>query len=226
MAHLQLTKAILIILFLFGVIQLNAQDPKRFQKEIEILANKESCFSPDQELLLFAGSSSIRLWEDMESAFPGYHVINNGFGGSHFSDLLYYYDKLIAPYQPDVLFIYEGDNDIASDKEPKSILKEAQQLVGMIKRDKPDTKIVLISPKPSLARWELKAEYKQLNGLLEEFARQTKGVEFADMWEAMVDEDGNVYRDIFVDDNLHLNAKGYKIWEEVIGRHIEAGDSW
>jgi lysophospholipase L1-like esterase len=91
----------------------------------------------------------------------------------------------------------------------------------MIRSDLPETKIVLISPKPSLARWELKEDYKKLNGLLEELARQTKGVEFADVWEAMVDENGNVYTDIFLDDNLHLNEKGYAIWEKVMARHIE-----
>ncbi len=214
-------KWFLLTVFIFGVAQLSAQDPKRFQKEIEIIAAKENCFSPDQELLLFTGSSSVRMWKDVQSAFPGYHVINNGFGGSHFSDLNYYYDKVIAPYKPDVLFIYEGDNDIASGKKPKSILKEAKQLIGMIRQDLPEAKIVLISPKPSLARWELKEQYKKLNSLLEKYARQTNGVDFADVWEAMVDEEGNVYRDIFVDDNLHMNEKGYAIWEKVMVRHIE-----
>ncbi len=221
MVHSQLTKTLLTIVFLFGVVQLNAQDPKRFQKEIEILKEKENCFSPDKELLLFTGSSSVRMWDDVQEAFPGHHVINNGFGGSHFSDLIYWYDELIAPFDPEILFIYEGDNDIASDKNPKDVLKEAKQLVDMIKRDKPGTKIVLISPKPSLARWELKKEYLQMNSLLEKLARQNEGVEFADVWEAMVDENGEVYRDIFVDDNLHLNEKGYKIWEQVLSRHVE-----
>lgn len=221
MKHLRLMKGLLAILLLFVITQINAQDPKRFQKEIEILAGKDNCFSPDQELLLFTGSSSVRMWKDVQEAFPGYHVINNGFGGSHFSDLIYYYDKLIAPYQPDVLFIYEGDNDIASGKKPQSILKEAKQLISMIRSDLPETRIVLISPKPSLARWELKEEYKKLNGMLEELASQTKGVEFADVWEAMVDENGEVYPDLFVDDNLHMNEKGYAIWEKVMARHLE-----
>jgi lysophospholipase L1-like esterase len=221
MKHAQFMKRLLVIFLLFGIIHTNAQDPKRFQKEIETLAGKDYCFSPDKELLLFTGSSSVRMWKDVEEAFPGYHVINNGFGGSHFSDLIYYYDKVIAPYQPHVLFVYEGDNDIASNKEPESILKEAKQLISMIRNDLPGTKIVFISPKPSVARWELKEDYKKLNGMLEELARQTKGVEFADVWEAMVDENGKVFTDIFLEDNLHLNEKGYAIWEKVMARHLE-----
>jgi hypothetical protein len=50
----------------------------------------------------------------LQSYFPEYNVINNGFGGSHFSDLLYFYHEMIVKPAPEILFIYEGDNDIAS----------------------------------------------------------------------------------------------------------------
>jgi lysophospholipase L1-like esterase len=221
MKHSWLIKGFLLIIILCGVIHSNAQDPKRFQKEIETLVEKDHCFSPDNELLLFTGSSSIRMWKDVQSAFPGYHVINNGFGGSHFSDLIHYYDELISRHDPDYIFIYEGDNDIASGKNPKKVRDEAKLLVDRIKRDKPLTKIVLIAAKPSLARWELKKEYEKMNRHLERIAKKTPGVEFADVWSAMLDANGEVYRDVFVDDNLHMNDKGYRIWEQVIGRHLE-----
>jgi len=221
MKYSWMTKGFLLIIILCGVIHSNAQDPKRFQKEIETLAEKDYCFSPDKELLLFTGSSSIRMWNDVQSAFPGYHVINKGFGGSHFSDLIYYYDELIGPHDPDYLFIYEGDNDIASGKNPKKVRDEARMLVNRIRQDKPQAKIVLIAAKPSIARWELKKEYEKLNRHLERIAKKTKGVEFADVWSAMLDENGEVYRDVFIDDNLHMNDKGYRIWEQVIGRHLE-----
>jgi lysophospholipase L1-like esterase len=221
MKYSWLTKGFLVIIILWGVIHSNAQDPKRFQKEIETLAEKDYCFSPDKELLLFTGSSSIRMWKDVQSAFPEHHVINNGFGGSHFSDLIYYYDELIGRHDPDYLFIYEGDNDIASGKDPKKVRDEARLIVDRIRQDKPQAKIVLIAAKPSVARWELKKEYEKLNRHLERIAKKTKGVEFADVWKAMLDEKGEVYHDVFVDDNLHMNDKGYRIWEQVIGRHLE-----
>jgi lysophospholipase L1-like esterase len=210
-------KFILIIAVLFAIIHANAQDPKRFQKEVDVLVAQEYDFSKEKKLVLFTGSSSIRMWNDVQSVFPDYNVINNGFGGSHFSDLIFYYDKLIAPHDPDILFIYEGDNDVASGKKPETIVQEAKQLIGMIRRDLPRTKIVLISPKPSIARWNLKNEYEILNRQLEKLAKRTRMVEFANVWEAMTDENGEVYKDIFIDDNLHLNEKGYDIWGEVIG---------
>jgi lysophospholipase L1-like esterase len=214
-------KLFVIVAVLFAIFHANAQDPKRFQKEVDILAAQEYNFNNDKKLALFTGSSSIRMWNDVQSVYPDYNVINNGFGGSHFSDLIFYYDKLIAPHDPDILFIYEGDNDVASGKMPETIVQEAKQLIGMIRRDLPKTKIVLISPKPSIARWNLKNEYETLNRQLEKLAKNTRMVEFADVWEAMVDENGEVYKDIFIDDNLHLNEKGYDIWGEVIGEFLE-----
>lgn len=198
-----------------------AQDPQRFQKDIEVLTSKDYNFSPEKELVVFTGSSSMKLWKDAPGAFPDYNVINNGFGGSHFSDLIYYYEELIVKPQPDILFIYEGDNDIASGKDPRKVRNEARQLVKKIRKDLPQTKIVLIAVKPSVSRWEYKTQYETLNSYLERIASRTRNVEFAEMWDAMTDQNGEVYTDIFVDDNLHLNDKGYEIWVEVLGRHLE-----
>lgn len=210
--------SVLVFTFSIGV---RAQDPGRFQKAVEVLVQKNHSFDDEKELVVFAGSSSIRMWDDVQTYFPEYNVINNGFGGSHFSDLIYYYDELIARKNPDRLFIYEGDNDIASGKNPRKVRDEARQLIRRIRNDFPQTKIVFIAAKPSIARWELKKEYERLNRYLEQIARRTPNVEFADVWNAMLDENGEVYRDVFVDDNLHMNEKGYQIWGEVIGQHLE-----
>jgi lysophospholipase L1-like esterase len=199
----------------------NAQDPTRFQSQIEDLVQKEYQFETGKKLVLFTGSSSVLMWKDVAEYFPEYNVINNGFGGSHFSDLIYYYEELVPKYKPDYLFIYEGDNDIASDKKPWKILKEAKHLVDRVQQDLPKTKVVLISPKPSVARWHLRKNYRKLNKKLEKFAQKTDNLEYADVWTAMLDENGQVFTDVFLDDNLHMNKKGYDIWGKVIGRFLE-----
>lgn len=203
-------------LLLLLALHLNAQDPNRFSGEIENLVKKEHHFDPGRKLLLFTGSSSIRMWADIQDYFPGFNVINNGFGGSHFSDLIYFYNKLIPSYQPDILFIYEGDNDIASKKKPREITREAKFLLSKIRRDLPNTRVVLISPKPSIARWDLRNEYEVLNRKLNRLAKKTGQVEFANVWDAMLDENGNVFPDVFLEDNLHMNKKGYDIWVKVL----------
>lgn len=218
---MKIRRLLLATAILFFASTLNAQDPHRFNSQIEELVQKEHQFESGKKLALFTGSSSVRMWKDVADYFPEYNVINNGFGGSHFSDLIYYYEALIPKYKPDYLFIYEGDNDIASDKKPGEILKEAKLLVERIQQDLPETKVVLISAKPSVARWHLSKNYEKLNKKLERLAKKTNNLEFADVWSAMVDENGQVFTDVFLDDNLHMNKKGYDIWGKVIGEFLK-----
>ncbi len=212
-----------ILFFLFVTVTLSnyAQDPNRFKEQVDELAGKEYYFSTDKKLVVFTGSSSIRMWKDVQSYFPEYNVINNGFGGSHFSDLLHFYNELILLRNPEMVFIYEGDNDIASKKKSKHILKEARQLTGKIKKDLPATKIVFISPKPSIARVHLKNEYISLNKKLKKYCLKQKNVDFADVWYPMLDNKGNVFKDVFLEDGLHMNKKGYDIWGNVIGKILK-----
>mgnify|MGYP001167402915 CR=1 FL=1 len=206
-------------IFLLICFFVNAQDPNRFKDQVEELYNKEHNFNSDKKLVVFAGSSSIRMWKDVQDYFPGYNVINNGFGGSHFSDLIFYYDKLILKQKPDILFIYEGDNDIADHKKPSHISKEAKLLIERVKNDLPETQIVLISPKPCIARAGLKKDYEKLNKKLLKISKK-ENTGYADVWNAMLDKNGNVFQDIFLEDKLHMNKKGYDIWGETISKYL------
>ncbi len=210
-----------IIFLLIATLYSNAQDPNRFKNDVDELAGKEYNFNNNQKLVVFAGSSSIRMWKDVQSYFPEYNVVNNGFGGSQFSDLLYFYDEVILKQKPDILFIYEGDNDINDKKKPGKILKEAKQLTLKIKKDLPETQIIFISPKPSIARVHLKNEYIKFNKKLNKYCKRQDNIGFADVWLPMLDSHGNVYKDVFLEDGLHMNKKGYDIWAKVIDDYLE-----
>lgn len=214
-------KLLVLGIILFGFLSSNAQNPSRFKEQVDQLFNTEYNFSPNKKLVVFTGSSSVRMWKDVQSYFPKYNIINNGFGGSHFSDLIYFYDELITKRTPEILFIYEGDNDIASDKKPSKILKQAKSLIAKIKRDLPQTTVVLISPKPSIARKNLKKDYIKLNKKLKKYCKKQDNLEFADVWNIMLDKKGNVFEDIFIEDGLHMNKKGYDLWAKVIGEFLE-----
>jgi lysophospholipase L1-like esterase len=206
-----------VALFLvFAAFQSNAQDPSRFDEKIKELTEAEYNFDPAKELVVFTGSSSVLRWYDVPSYFPDYNVINNGFGGSHFSDMLHFYKEVIVKPQPEILFIYEGDNDIANKKDPKAVFKEAKTLAKWIKRDLPDTKVIFISAKPSVRRAGFDEQYKDLNRRIKRYTRCRKQFDYADVWSAMMGEDGKVRPDLFIEDNLHMNKTGYDIWGEVM----------
>jgi len=219
---MKITRFYLFLFLLFsGIFMAGAQDPARYKDQVEQLSAKEYQFIKDKKLVVFAGSSSIRMWKDVQDYFPGFNVINNGFGGSQFSDLIFYTDQLIIKQEPDILFIYEGDNDIAANKRPLDIAKEAKLLVKNIQEKLPDTEIVLISAKPCIARWKLRKEYEHLNKRLFRISKRSDMVEFANVWTAMIDKKGNLHQDIFLEDGVHMNKKGYDIWAKEIGRFLK-----
>ena len=209
------------VLFLFAALSLSAQEPIRFQDEVNKLIAGDSAVSK-KNIILFIGSSTIRFWKDLNTTFPDRNILNRGFGGSEMSDLIKYVDKLVVPYHPKKIFIYEGDNDIGYGKNPDDVLKQANQLLLLIREKLPKrTQVFFISPKPSIARWQLKDKYEYYNRELEKWTKQQKKVIFIDVWKPMLDTDGNVMKDLFIGDGLHMNSKGYEIWAKVIGPYIK-----
>lgn len=218
---IDLMKNLLLILFvalLFITTNLFAQDPTRFQSEVDALDNKDFNINPDKPTVVFTGSSSVRMWNNLDEIFSEINVINTGFGGSQTSDLLFYLDELVLKHQPDKIFIYEGDNDIAASETRITILPEMTRLVTLIREELPNSEIYFISPKPSIARWSLKEDYEYLNKMLETVFRYTEGVTFIDVWNPMLNENGEPMNDIFLEDDLHMNSKGYEIWKSVISK--------
>ena len=217
-----MTFRILLLLIAACAADVHAQkDPQRFEGTIINFEERDKFDPPAEGVILFTGSSSIAIWHDIPNHFPDHDVINRGFGGSEFSDLLHYKDRVIFAYKPSKIFIYEGDNDIAAGEPVKSIMKEAKTLRKAIKKELPGVPVIFISAKPSISRWHLKEEYEELNKKLRKYARRTSDTEFADVWTPMLDEDGEVMKDVFLDDNLHMNEKGYEIWQEALRPYVE-----
>ena len=86
-------------------------DPARFAKDIAKFDDAEKETPPKRGGIVFTGSSSVRLW-DVEKAFPDLPVLNRGFGGSVANDLIVYAEKVVLRYQPKVLVVYTGSNDL------------------------------------------------------------------------------------------------------------------
>lgn len=135
-------------------------------------------------------------------------------------DLLFYTQDVILNFRPVQVFIYEGDNDIGSGHTPSQILGSADSILLMIRQSLPAAEVVFISPKPSIRRWHLKNEYEVFNSELKRWVNKQQNVKFADVWTSMLDKTGTVQQDIFVEDGLHLNEKGYAIWKSVLTKFL------
>jgi len=215
-----LISALLILLLSFSCF-LHAQDPIRFQKEIDTIDLKNKNKINSKELIVFTGSSSIRRWKDIQEYFPGKNIINTGFGGSQISELLYYSDSVIIKYKPVQVFFYEGDNDIAAGKKTEDVIREAEILCKKILIKIPNTQIVIISVKPSVLRWKLKDEYIKLNEAYKRLSNDNKNIRFIDVWTPLLNNDGLPKKEIFISDSLHINKLGYDIWAREIRKVIK-----
>lgn len=206
------------ILFAFILVTTlcNAQDVAPFAEEVEAIQKKyDTLWDAAKETIVFTGSSSIRIWHDLQERFPEHQIVNSGFGGSQASDLLGYCDELILRFKPKKVFIYEGDNDISAGKTSKVIMRDISAVISKIRAQDATTEIVLIAAKPSIARWNLKRDYKRLNRKFRKLSGRDVQMNYADVWKPMLDR-RKVKKDIFIEDGLHMNAEGYAIWYEVI----------
>lgn len=196
-----------------------AQDPGRFSDQVRQIT-QDYPTQDFQASVVFTGSSTIRMWKSLQEDFPGVKIVNSGFGGSQASDLLHYLDELVLDYEPEKVFIYEGDNDLAAGKTIEEIIETYNLIVSQIHLERPQTEIILISPKPSVARWELADKYRELNAALKKYARGERKVSYADLWNPMLNANNTPMEDIFLEDNLHMNAKGYSIWAKQIKKFL------
>jgi lysophospholipase L1-like esterase len=208
------------VLFLVALsIALLAQGNKPpFWQEIREFRKADSIRFPSPHQILFVGSSSIRLWNDLQENFPDYPIINRGFGGSALKDVNFYFNDIIKPYHARQIVIYCGDNDFAGDKElpVDSVVTRLKMLVSKIRLTDENVKITYISIKPSPSRKELTPKFIAANELIRQFLSKQKNTSFVDVYHRMLDSHGSPLKNIFRADSLHMNAAGYAIWQKAI----------
>jgi lysophospholipase L1-like esterase len=176
---------------------------------------------PPADAVLFVGSSSIRLW-DLKQSFPDLATINRGFGGSQMSDVVRYARRIITPYKPRLIVLYEGDNDLAAKKAPEQVATDFDELMKIICAELPTTPLVVIGTKPSPKRWALIDQQRQLNRLLADRCAKDGHAKLLDVEQPMLDAHGKPKTDLFREDNLHLNAEGYTLWTSLLAPHLKS----
>jgi lysophospholipase L1-like esterase len=170
---------------------------------------------------IFYGSSSIRMWSSLYNDFNEIKPINLGFGGSTLAACVWFFDRIMAPYQPKRFIIYAGDNDLGDGRHPEEVFLFFQQLVARVKEKFGDIPCYFISLKPSLSRWGLIEQFKYTNQLIEnEILQLDNNWQFINVFKDMVDAAGKPKIELYVKDGLHLSKAAYSLWEEVINNSI------
>jgi lysophospholipase L1-like esterase len=221
--HIILTmkQRLFFVIFLLVSVTLTAQTDAPFEKEIVNFEKADSMNPPKKQQVLFIGSSSFRLWSDFSARFKDYAVINRGFGGAELSDITYYAHRILIPYRPSKVFIYGGENDIGHDQSAEQVFKEFVELFNLVSKELPNTRFYYISAKPSPSRLKYKSQLEDFNKKVSAFIKkQPCNWTFIDVYHPMLSQDGSPKADIFLADKLHMNSKGYDIWEKLIREHM------
>lgn len=209
-------RKILVLLFFTGSVQSAiAQSLPPFWNEISTFKISDKQNPPPEHEILFVGSSSFRMWDHLNESFPGYKIINRGFGGSQLTDVIRYFYDIILPYHPRQVVIYCGENDLM-DVSAHEVSVRFQTLFGMIRKNLPDATIDFVSIKPSPSRMAIRDKVIAANQMIKNFITAQPKSKYIDVYHQMMDKNGKEYEGIFKDDMLHLNAKGYAIWQKVI----------
>lgn len=185
-----------------------------WEKEISALEAGDITNPPPQHGVLFAGSSTIRLWKTLATDFPGLPVINRGFGGSEISDTTHFADRIIFPYAPRQIVFRAGGNDLWAGKTPTEVCADFKEFVATVHARLPETEILFLAWNNSPLRSAGAARERELNRLVAAFARNQPYVKYADVADVSLDAAGRPRPELFISDQLHFNATGYQLLAE------------
>ena len=191
-------------------------DFARWEKEIAAIEQRDAEQKPAAGTTVFVGSSSIRLW-DLKQSFPDLATVNHGFGGSTIADSVHFVDRLVLKLAPKTIVFYAGDNDLANGLSPEQLQADFAQFVKAVREKLPESKIIYIPIKPSPSRWKLYDKQKQANALIRAtIAKDGRRSVYLDIVTPMLGDDGQPRPELFQEDQLHLNAAGYAIWNKLL----------
>jgi lysophospholipase L1-like esterase len=166
---------------------------------------------------VFYGSSSVRLWDTLAQDFDP-RVVNLGFGGATLEACDYFFERLVPPVHPRSLLLYAGDNDLGDGRSVEEALGWFRSLANKVGSSLGAIPFGFVSVKPSPARYPIIDSIRRLNNLVQgEIESRPRGY-YVDVFSAMLDQSGKPRAEFFLDDGLHLNRAGYRLW----GRRLES----
>ena len=192
-------------------------NPEIWEESMQRFDEMDRQNPPPGNAIVLTGSSSIARWNDQAAAaLAPLTVISRGFGGSVMGDVLHHLDRVALRYQPRAILIYEGDNDTSLGIPADTIAGQFEEIVARVHEELPQTRIYVMSVKPSVARLDVWPAARQVSKRLHEIAESDPLVFYVDAATPFLQENGEVMTDIFIEDDLHFNSLGNLIWGSLI----------
>lgn len=186
----------------------------KWEKAIAAFEKQDEAKAPPKDAIVFVGSSSIVKWK-LADYFSDIAYIQRGFGGSQLADSVHFAPRIVTKYEPKTVVLYAGDNDLASGKTPEQVAADFDAFVKVVREKLPETKVIFIAIKPSVARWKMIDKVRAANKLIADAcAKDEKRLVFLDIQPLMYGVNGEPDPALFIKDGLHLSDQGYDRWAE------------
>jgi lysophospholipase L1-like esterase len=205
-----------LVLLSFALLLSAGADPAKWEKDIAAFEQSDREHPPEKGGIIFTGSSTIRRWTTLAADFPGFRVVNRGFGGSQMEDSVYFAERILVPREPAAIVIFAGSNDINAGKTAERVAEDFKAFVAKVRSRLPKTTIDFIEITSSPKRWEQRETVIEANRLIRAFCEETPGVKFIPVREKFLGSNGEPREELFASDRLHPNEDGYKILIEAI----------
>jgi len=196
-----------------------AQQPDRWERFVAAYDEADKVSPPLKHQIVFVGSSTIRRW-DVASYFPDLKIINRGIDGTELSDALKYIDRLVLRYEPRLVVVYAGDNDIGGGKLSEQVSVDFERFVRAVQTRLPETRILYIGIKPSPLRWLQVDRMRLANQVIRTICERDDRLAFLDFDNLMLGWDEKPRRELYVEDGLHLWPQGYQLWTAVLRPYL------
>ena len=203
----------------------------RFEKEIQAFERLDEIKKYPEKSILFIGSSSIRLWKNLNEVMNPYNVIHRGYGGAHFRDLIFYTDRILNNHSLSMIVCFvandiKGLEDVYNknnerDGTPEEIAALYDFFVKQVRVKYPEIPIVQIEITPTSSRWKLWSKISEVNNLIKEYCLNNENLFYIETADLFLNDNGTPNNKLFVKDLLHLNKEGYMIWDKVVKDRID-----
>ena len=200
--------------------QVPPRDPTRWEKDVTGFEEQDRRTPPSKGGIVFVGASSIVRWKVAEF-FPDLQVVNRGFGGSEMADTAHFAARTVLPYEPSVIVLYPGENDIARGVSPETVAAGFERFVATVHGTLPKARILVIGLKPTPARWRFNPQMLETNRLLRTLAARHDLITYISVEKAMLGPDKLPRPDLFIEDGQHMTPAGYEIWTDIVRPHLE-----
>lgn len=193
----------------------SARQAVRFEKELAAFEELDRTSPPPKGQVVFVGSSTMVDW-NAGTYFADLKIINRALWGSAVADTSRNVDRLILPYEPRVVVVYAGDNDLDGGATTEQVAVEFERLVKNVHAKLPQTRIVVIGIKPSPQRWLTIDRMRLANAMIRAICSRDDRVAFVDVDGPMMGWDERPRPELYRADGLHLSEQGYQLWTTLL----------